>query len=61
MEALLFMFDVACMTYLCWRLFKSDDADGGKSDFGFFRYRVPGVDEAPPSSRRKGVQEPPRA
>lgn len=61
MEALLFMFDVACMTYLCWRLFKSGDADSGQSDFGFFRYRVPGVDDAPPPAGRQGAQEPPRA
>jgi hypothetical protein len=61
MEALMFMFDVACMTYLCWRLFKSDSSDSRKVDFGFFRYRVHGVDEPPPSPGHKGAQEPPRA
>lgn len=44
MEALIFMFDVACMTYLCWRVFKSDGSVKGKVDFGFFRYRVHGED-----------------
>lgn len=38
MEALLFMFDVACMTYLCWRIYKFDAKRSASNDLGFFRY-----------------------
>jgi hypothetical protein len=61
MEALIFMFDVACMTYLCWRVFKSDASASGKVDFGFFRYRVHGEDPEPQAAPRKGSGERPRA
>lgn len=61
MEALIFMFDVACMTYLCWRVFKSDASASGKVDFGLFRYRVHGVDEASPTDSRKSSEERHRA
>lgn len=39
MEALLFMFDVGCMTYLCWRIYKLDPKRPTPNDFGFFRYQ----------------------
>lgn len=38
MEALILTLDVACMVYLCWRIFKFD-AKSGKGDLGWFAYR----------------------
>jgi hypothetical protein len=61
MEALIFMFDVACITYLVWRVFKSDDSAAGKVDFGFFRYRVHGVDEPAHGPARGDGKGRPRA
>lgn len=40
MEALIFMFDVACMTYLCWRVYKLDPKHPRPDDLGYFQYRV---------------------
>jgi len=40
MEALIFMFDVACMTYLCWRVYKIDPKHPKPDDLGYFQYRV---------------------
>ena len=41
MEALLLTFNVACMTYLCWRIFKSIGKKESKADvnLGFFAIR----------------------
>lgn len=61
MEALIFIFDVACMTYLCWRVFKSDDSASGKVHFGLFRYRVHGEDPAHQAAPRQGPGERSRA
>lgn len=44
MEALIFMFDVACMTYLCWRVYKLDPKRPRPDDLGYFQYRVHGAD-----------------
>jgi hypothetical protein len=40
MEALIFMFDVACMTYLCWRVYKLDPKNPRPDELGYFQYRV---------------------
>lgn len=40
MEALIFMFDVACMTYLCWRVYKLDPKHPRPDGLGYFQYRV---------------------
>jgi hypothetical protein len=38
MEALILTFDVACMVYLCWRIFKLDQKTQ-RGDLGWFAYR----------------------
>ena len=38
MEALIFMFDVACMTYVCWRIYKRPIRR--PTGLGCFQYRV---------------------
>lgn len=38
MEALILTLDVACMVYLCWRIFKFDSKTQ-KGDLGWFAYR----------------------
>ena len=38
MEALILTLDVACMVYLCWRVFKIDPKSH-KGDLGWFAYR----------------------
>lgn len=38
MEALILTLDVACMVYLCWRIFKIDRKTQ-KGDLGWFAYR----------------------
>lgn len=37
MEALILTVDVACMVYLCWRIFKADQRPNGDS-LGWFAY-----------------------
>ena len=37
MEAFILTLDVACMVYLCWRIFKIDRKTQ-KSDLGWFAY-----------------------
>lgn len=39
MEAIILTFDVACMVYLCWRLFKTDRRSSEKADLGWFSYK----------------------
>lgn len=39
MEALILTLDVACMVYLCWRLFKADPNSPQKADLGWFSYK----------------------
>jgi hypothetical protein len=39
MEALILSLDVACMVYLCWRLYKADSKHPSGKDLGWFAYR----------------------
>lgn len=39
MEALLFIVDVACVTYLCWRVFRVNPDRPESVDLGYFAYR----------------------
>lgn len=41
MEALILTIDVACMVYLCWRLYKRDSLKQ-KDDLGWLSYRKDG-------------------
>ncbi len=53
MEALLFMFDVVCVTYLCWRVFRINPDRPESVDLGYFAYRQD--DQAPVTdSKRRG-------
>ncbi|RFP82720.1 hypothetical protein SOM08_11935 [Hydrogenophaga sp. SNF1] len=58
MEALIFMFDVACMTYVCWRIYKADPKRPTPNDLGYFQYRVhelhPPTDAGDGKRQRKG-------
>ena len=38
MEALILTLDVACMVYLCWRLFKADRPGGDGKGLGWFAW-----------------------
>lgn len=57
MEALLFMFDVACMTYLCWRIYKIDPKRSASNDLGFFRYDGSGPADAANGKSHGASQE----
>ncbi len=54
MEALIFMFDVACMTYVCWRVYKLDPRKPRPEELGFFQYRVHDPHAAAGDSRPGG-------
>lgn len=58
MEALIFMFDVACMTYLCWRVYKLDPKRPRPEDLGYFQYRV--HDAHAPAATPPGESKGPR-
>ena len=53
MEALIFMFDVACMTYVCWRVYKLDPKRPRPQGLGFFEYRVHDARAAAPADGRR--------
>jgi hypothetical protein len=59
MEALIFMFDVACMTYLCWRVYKIDPKHPKPDDLGYFQYRVHDVhaQAEPPPGKADGRRQ----
>jgi len=42
MEALILTLDVACMVYLCWRIYKSDPVLPKADDLGWFAPRKDG-------------------
>ncbi len=39
MEALIFFFDVGCITYLCWCVYRLDSKRPGERALGIFSYR----------------------
>lgn len=39
MEAIILTIDVACMVYLCWRLFKMDSKTNPQGGLGWFSYQ----------------------
>ncbi len=44
MEALILTVNVACMVYLCWRVFKSTDEKADRPDLGWFAFEAPPED-----------------
>lgn len=51
MEALILTFDVLCMTWICWRVFRTDESRSDQVDLGFLSYRE-NLDEKSSSGRR---------
>lgn len=39
LEALILTLDVACVTYLAWKLFKLDEKSSSHPDLGWFSYK----------------------
>lgn len=53
MEALLFFFDVGCIVYLCWCVYRLDPKRPGENALGIFSYR-----SAEPGNTANGAGQP---